>query len=291
VPRSDYLLLILFDSSCQLPCCPCHLWRHSRLPSYPCCLVVAFVAVAVASPLPRRRLTPPFHPPSLSSRPPSQPHEDSDGDSDCHWHRRSLSLPVLLPPPTSFFPPPSPLPPLPLSGCVHRGGHSGGAATPAVIRDGPDGWTTKTRYGTASAAAPAAAEATEEEDCDGCNSADPQRRLDDSLLRLADGILLRSIVATTAWWRRSPATTTTSMPAIDIGALFIGREDWEGNDGSGVAKEDDDDTDTEAGGGARARAISWRSSSANFEKGVLGGGGQQQRQWRQAGTTSTKMTL
>ncbi len=41
---------------------------------------------------------------------------------------------------------------------------------------------------------------------------------------------------------------TTWMPAIDIGTLFIGREDWEGTDGSGVAKEDDDDTDVEAGG-------------------------------------------
>jgi hypothetical protein len=43
----------------------------------------------------------------------------------------------------------------------------------------------------------------------------------------------------------------TSMPVIDIGALFIGREDWEGDDGSGVATEDDDDTDAEAGGYAR----------------------------------------
>jgi hypothetical protein len=38
------------------------------------------------------------------------------------------------------------------------------------------------------------------------------------------------------------------MPVIDIGALFIGREDREGDDGSGVATEDDDHTDTEAGG-------------------------------------------
>ena len=51
--------------------------------------------------------------------------------------------------------------------------------------------------------------------------------------------------------RRSPATATTSMPAIDIGALFIGREDWEGDDGSGIATEDDDNTDVEAGGYAR----------------------------------------
>ena len=36
---------------------------------------------------------------------------------------------------------------------------------------------------------------------------------------------------------------------IDIGALFIGRKDWEGDDGSGVATEDDNDTDAEAGGG------------------------------------------
>jgi hypothetical protein len=41
------------------------------------------------------------------------------------------------------------------------------------------------------------------------------------------------------------------MPVINIGALFIGREDWEGINGSGVATEDDDDTDVEAGGYAR----------------------------------------
>jgi hypothetical protein len=41
------------------------------------------------------------------------------------------------------------------------------------------------------------------------------------------------------------------MPVIDIGALFIGREDREGDNGSGVAMEDDDDTDAEAGGYAR----------------------------------------
>ncbi len=105
-------------------------------------------------------------------------------------------LPVLLPPPTPFFPLPSPLPPLPLSGCVRRAGCSGGTATPAVIRDGPNGRTTETHYyGTASAATAAA---TEEEECDGCNGADPQRRLDDFLLRLADGILLLTIVAKVA---------------------------------------------------------------------------------------------
>jgi len=67
------------------------------------------------------------------------------------------------------------------------------------------------------------------------------------------------------------------MPGINIGALFIGREDWEGDDGSGVSTEDDDDTDVEAGG---RHAISWRSSSTDFGKGVSGGGGRQRRQRR-----------
>ena len=38
------------------------------------------------------------------------------------------------------------------------------------------------------------------------------------------------------------------MPAINIDALFIGEEDWEGNDGSSVATEDEDNTDMEVGG-------------------------------------------
>jgi hypothetical protein len=104
-------------------------------------------------------------------------------------------------------------------------------------------------YSTASAAALAA---TEEEECDGCDGADPRRRLDDSLLRLADGILLRLIAATTAGAAAtavgSMAIATMSMPVFDIGALFIGREDREGDDGSGVATEDEEDTDAEAGG-------------------------------------------
>jgi len=78
-----------------------------------------------------------------------------------------------------------------------------------------------------------------------------------------------------------------SMPGIDIGVLFFGQEDREGNDGSGIATEDDDNTDMEAGG---RHAISWRSSSTDFGKGVLGGGGRQQRRRRQAGMTSTKKT-
>jgi hypothetical protein len=41
------------------------------------------------------------------------------------------------------------------------------------------------------------------------------------------------------------------MPEIDIGALFIGREDREGDNGSGITTEDDDDTDAEAGGYVR----------------------------------------
>ena len=49
-------------------------------------------------------------------------------------------------------------------------------------------------------------------------------------------------------WRWSPATAMMAMPAINIGALFIGREDWEGADGSGVATEDEDDTNAEGGG-------------------------------------------
>ena len=44
------------------------------------------------------------------------------------------------------------------------------------------------------------------------------------------------------------------MPAIDIGALYIGWEDREGDNGSGVLTEDDDDTDAEAGG-VRARFL------------------------------------
>jgi hypothetical protein len=79
--------------------------------------------------------------------------------------------------------------------------------------------------------------------------------LDDSLLCLTDRILLRLNIVTTAGAAAtavgSTVIATMSMPVIDIGALFIGWEDREGDDGSGVATEDDDDTDAEAGGFAR----------------------------------------
>ncbi len=108
---------------------------------------------------------------------------------------------------------------------------------------------------------------TEEEECDGCNGANPRRRLDDSLLCLADGILLRSIVATTVGAAEmavgSTAIATMSMPVIDIGALFIGREDREGNDGSGVPTEDDNDTDAEAGGYTRLGRAFWEEEDDN----------------------------
>ena len=72
------------------------------------------------------------------------------------------------------------------------------------------------------------------------------------LLRLADGILLCSIAATTvgaavAAASGNQATPTTSKLAINVGALFIGREEREGDNGSGVGSEDDDDIDAEAG--------------------------------------------
>ena len=98
----------------------------------------------------------------------------------------------------------------------------------------------------------AMATAMEDEECNGCDGADPQHCLDDSLLRLADvRLITTTTVGATAqrWW--SPATTTMSMPMIDIGTLFIGREDREGDDGSGIAREDVDDADTEAGENVR----------------------------------------
>ena len=120
----------------------------------------------------------------------------------------------------------------------------------------------------------ATAMATEEEECDKCNGADPRRRLDDFLLRQADGILLRSIATTTAL--RHGGGGDKDRDGVDAWDqhwhVVHGWEDWEGDDGSGVATEDDDDTDVGAGG---TRTISWGLSSADFWRGVSGGGGRQ----------------
>jgi len=96
-------------------------------------------------------------------------------------------------------------------------------------------------------------EATEEEEYDRWDGANPQRRLDDALLSsLADGILLRSIVVTTAGATAtvlgSTATMMMLMPAINV-VRFNGREDWEGNNGNSVATEDNNNgtADAEAG--------------------------------------------
>jgi hypothetical protein len=59
------------------------------------------------------------------------------------------------------------------------------------------------------------------------------------------------------------AIAMMSMPVIDIGALFIGREDQEGDDGSGVATEDDDDNDAEAGGYTRLGRAFWEEEDNN----------------------------
>ena len=78
----------------------------------------------------------------------------------------------------------------------------------------------KTHYGTASAVALAVVEAIEEEEYKRCDGANPRRRLDNTLLSLADGILLRSIVMTTAGAAAmaagSTAIGTMPMPLIDV---------------------------------------------------------------------------
>ena len=105
----------------------------------------------------------------------------------------------------------------------------------------------KTRNSTTLVEAMVTAVTMEEEEYNGCNGTDPQRCLDDTLLRLTDEILLHSIAATTvgtaavAAAAGSTAIKTTLMPVINVGALFIGREEQEGNDGSGMATEDDKD--------------------------------------------------
>ena len=74
---------------------------------------------------------------------------------------------------------------------------------------------------------PAAAEATEEEEHDGCDGANLRRHLDNALLSLADGILLRLIVTMTAGAAatavRFTATLTMSMPTINVVAVIRGR--------------------------------------------------------------------
>ena len=116
----------------------------------------------------------------------------------------------------------------------------------------------KTRNGTTFVAAMATATATamEDEEYNEWEGTNPQRRLDDALLRLADEIILRSIAvmmvgAATAAAAGSPAIAPTLMPVINVGELFIGREEKEGNDGSGIATEDNDDADAEVGEYAR----------------------------------------
>ena len=63
----------------------------------------------------------------------------------------------------------------------------------------------------------------EEEEHDRCDGADPRRRLDNAHLSLADVILLRLIVVTTAGAAamavRCMATVTMLMPAIDVVAV------------------------------------------------------------------------
>ena len=85
----------------------------------------------------------------------------------------------------------------------------------------------QTCYGTASLVASVAVEATEEEEYNGCDGANPRRR---PLLSLADEILLRSIGAMTAGAAAtavgSTETATMSMLAIDVVAV-----DWAGGIG------------------------------------------------------------
>ena len=103
------------------------------------------------------------------------------------------------------------------------------------------------------AATAVTATATEEEEFDGCNGATPDAAwtTPSSSWRTGSSSARLPRQRWAPRRRRSPATATTSMPVINIDALFIGREDREGDDGSGVATEDDGDTDAEAGGYAR----------------------------------------
>ena len=88
-------------------------------------------------------------------------------------------------------------------------------------RDGLDDRTTKTCYGTASAAA---TEATEEKEYDGCDGADPQCRLDNALLSLADGTLpsmtttmMTTTTVVTVVMMRTPKNTMTTTAVVAAG--------------------------------------------------------------------------
>ena len=82
--------------------------------------------------------------------------------------------------------------------------------------------TTKTSDGTTLAVVEALVEASEEEESDGCNGTSPQRRLDNALLSLRDGILLCLILASmggaaaVAAAAGSMATVKMLMPVINV---------------------------------------------------------------------------
>jgi len=97
---------------------------------------------------------------------------------------------------------------------------------PSGVTDPMAAVTTKNRGGTAFAAVTVTAAAKEEEEYDGWEGAHPRHHLDDALLCLNDRILLRSIAAMTVGAVAaggSPSIATMSMPAIDVGVLFIWR--------------------------------------------------------------------
>ena len=99
----------------------------------------------------------------------------------------------------------------------------------------------------------------------------PRHCLDNAILRLADGILLclialmtvgtaAVVAAAAAAAAGSPATMMTSMPAINIEALFIGREERGGDNNSCVATEDDDN-DANTSGGVRVQFLGGHAHS------------------------------
>jgi hypothetical protein len=162
---------------------------------------------AVASPSPR----PPFRPPSSSSQPPSPLDEDRDGNSDCH-RRRGRRYPYRCcchHRHRSFRHRPGALPLLPRRGPrrrhshqqqCRRGGRSGGLANPTVWRDGPDGRGVdkdSRRYRV----------------CGGNDNGGGD----------GGGGVRRATTVGAVAVAGSPAIAATSMPTIDVGALFIWR--------------------------------------------------------------------